>query len=59
MPIVTRDGKQINNPRNDQVNKLDFEPTLQGGEISKINQHIAIEQYLGNHRPTNRRWFDL
>ncbi len=59
MPIIIRDGRQINNPRNDQVNKPNFEPTLQGGKISKINQCTTIEQYLGNHRTTDCRWFDF
>jgi hypothetical protein len=57
--IAIGDGRQINNPRNDQVNKLNFKPTLQGGKIFGINQCIAIKQYLGNHTPTNCRRFEI
>jgi hypothetical protein len=32
------------------VNEPNVEPVLQGGKISRINQHIAIKQYLQNHR---------
>jgi hypothetical protein len=34
----------------EQVNEHDAKLTLQQREISKVNQHIAIEQYLSNHR---------
>ncbi len=32
------------------MNEPDVELALQGGKIYKINQHIAIKQYLGNQR---------
>ncbi len=35
----------------DQVNKLDANCILQGGVILGVNQHVAIQQYLRNHRP--------
>jgi hypothetical protein len=35
----------------EQVNEHDVKLTLQQREISGVNQHIAIEQYLSNHKP--------
>lgn len=35
----------------DQVNQLDTNFILQGGVILGVNQHVAIQQYLRNHRP--------
>jgi hypothetical protein len=35
----------------DQVNQLDANCILQGGVILGVNQHVAIQQYLRNHRP--------
>jgi hypothetical protein len=36
----------------------DVKLTLQQREISRVNQHIAIEQYLSNHRPQDPRCFE-
>ncbi len=44
--------------RGEQVNQHDAKLTLQQREIYRFNQHIAIEQYLNNHRPQNPRCFE-
>jgi hypothetical protein len=41
----------------EQVNEHDVKLTLQQREIFGVNQHIAIEQYVSNHRPQNPRCF--
>jgi hypothetical protein len=35
----------------DKVNQLDTNFILQGGVILRVSQHVAIQQYLRNHRP--------
>ncbi len=57
----TRDnGRKIIDERiwDEQVNEHDVKLTLQQREIFGFNQHIAIKQYLNNHRPQNPKCFE-